>query len=312
MNGSGKLKIPLNKHFFFTRTECPVCSSPNIKPFRKRNVSYKDFNHNQIKITDSDYGKIWDLSRCFDCTHIFANPCPTSEYIQSLYKKIKDPSYEEETAGRKKNFFPILWNTHEILPGRGNIFDVGAATGIFLNLAQKYGWNPDGIEASTWAVDRAREKYNLNIQKGTFESAELKKDHYQAVTMIDFIEHIPHPFKAVLKAQEILRPGGLLCLVTPNQHSLAAKLSGRKWWHFRPAHIHYFTKKSLQILMQNAGFKTVKIRSYYWTFSAHYLISRFNILSFLIDNHILSSFFKKIPIKLALGDSIELYAQKID
>jgi len=295
---------------FITRKKCPVCSSPHIKNFKKRNISYRNFSHEHIKITDKEYGKIWNLSRCSNCTHVFANPCPNTDYIQSLYGKIKDPSYEEEASGRKKNFLPILFNLNKIHPHKGTLFDIGAATGIFLNLARKYGWNPEGIEASAWAVDTALKKYGIKINKGSFESADLKKEHYQAVTMIDFIEHIPHPYKAILKAHEILKKNGMLCLVTPNFHSLAAKISGRKWWHFRPAHIHYFTKKSLYKMMERAGFEVIKKRNYCWTFSAHYLISRFNILSFLLENHFLSSLFKKISIKLALGDSIEIYAQK--
>jgi 2-polyprenyl-3-methyl-5-hydroxy-6-metoxy-1,4-benzoquinol methylase len=295
---------------YFARTKCPVCSSSNFKHFKQRNISYKNFNHERIKITDKDYGKVWDLSQCDHCTHIFANPCPTTDYIQSLYSKIKDLSYQEEASGRKKNFLPILYNLYRIHPIKGSIFDVGAATGIFLNSARKYGWNPDGIEASTWASDLAKKKYHLSIKKGAFESAELKKNHYQVVTMIDFIEHIPHPYEAVLKAHQILKPKGTLCMVTPNQQSLAAKISGSHWWHYRPAHIHYFTKKSLHFLLKRAGFKIIKIRNYNWTFSAHYLISRLKTLNFLIESHFLSSFFKKIPIKLALCDSIEVYAQK--
>jgi len=295
---------------YFNRTNCPICSSPKIKTFRKRNISFKDFSHEHIKITDKDYGKIWDLSHCDDCTHVFANPCPTADYIQSLYAKIQDASYQEEASGREKNFLSILSNLNQIHPHKGFIFDVGAATGIFLNAARKYGWEPDGIETSTWAADTAKKKYNISIKKGAFESPELKKDHYQAVTMIDFIEHIPHPYQAVLKAHQILAPKGTLCLVTPNLQSLAAKISGNHWWHFRPAHIHYFTTKSLQALMERAGFRIIRIKNYSWTFSAHYLISRFQILSFLLYNHFLSSFFKKIPIKLTLGDSLEIYAQK--
>jgi len=295
---------------FWARTECPVCSSSNIKTIRQGNISYKEFNSTQIKITDKDYGKIWDLNRCSDCTHVFANPCPTAGYIQRLYAQIKDPSYEEESEGRGKNFLPILWNINGIHPKKGNILDVGAAIGIFLNSARKYGWIPNGIEASTWAVDTALKKYNLKINKGAFESTPIKENHYQAVTMIDFIEHIHNPYQAVLKAHKILTQNGVLCLVTPNLHSLAAKISGGKWWHFRPAHIHYFSRTSLHRLLERAGFKVIKTRNYSWTFSAHYLISRFAFLDFLLKSHFLSSFFRKIPIKLALGDSIETYAQK--
>jgi 2-polyprenyl-3-methyl-5-hydroxy-6-metoxy-1,4-benzoquinol methylase len=263
-----------------------------------------------VKITDSDYGKMWDLCQCADCTHIFANPYPSKEIIQSLYREIEDPLYQEEERGRSKNFLRILTALEAIQPNKGILFDVGAATGILMDRAKKRGWTAEGIEASTWAVRTAREKYNLEIQNGFFEEARLPEGRYAVVTMVDFIEHISHPFDAISKANKILSPEGILCLVTPDINSLAAKIMGRKWWHCRPAHLGFFTKKSLPRVLQRGGFRIVKRKNYSWTFSAHYLLSRISWLNFFTENPILSSILKKIPIKLILQDSFEIYAQK--
>jgi SAM-dependent methyltransferase len=261
-------------------------------------------------ITDSDYGKTWDLSRCSNCTHVFANPCPTQDLIQSLYEDIEDPAYQEESRGRSKNFKRILKYLDKRHPERGRLFDVGAATGILLEVSKKRGWDVDGIEPSTWAVRTARDKYNITIREGAFEKAALSKEYYKVVTMVDFIEHIPHPLDAMSVAQKILLPGGTLCLVTPDIYSLAARVFGQKWWHYRPGHLAYFSRKSLDYLLQRAGFRIVKTRRYSWSFSLHYLISRRSALNFLLKPSVLASLWKKIPIKLALRDSFEIYAIK--
>jgi SAM-dependent methyltransferase len=291
-------------------SQCPVCENKDIQPYRERTFDIQNLSEEQIKITDSEYGKAWDLSRCTNCSHIFANPAPSQAFIQSLYSRTEDPLYEEEAEGRGKNFRRILSRLDKIHPEQGTLFDVGAATGILLNLARQRGWQTGGIEPSGWAVGVAKEKYGIDLHKGDFESAMLQENHYEAVTLIDFIEHISRPFKALAKAYAILAPGGTVCLVTPDIQSYAAKMAGAGWWHFRPGHLAYFTRQSLGYLLDRSGFSAVKIKRYSWTFSAHYLLSRNPRFDFLIRNPRLASFWKKIPIKLALRDSFEIYAKK--
>lgn len=310
MNSTLKADMCAQATQFEHFTQCPVCSSTDIQPYRPSTFEIAHLSEEQIKITDSEYGKIWDLSRCPRCSHIFANPAPSQDFIQTLYSRIEDPPYEEEAGGRGKNFKRILSRLGRIQPEKGILFDVGAATGILLDLARQQGWQIDGIEPSAWAVGVAKKKYGIDLNEGNFESARLKDNHYTAVTLIDFIEHISHPVEALVKTNTILTPGGTVCLVTPDIESLAVKITGAKWWHFRPGHLAYFTKQSLHRLLERTGFSIVKIKRYSWTFSAHYLLSRKSGFECLIRNPALASFWKKIPIKLALGDSFEIYANK--
>lgn len=287
-----------------------MCSSSSFSSFRPRSFDISSLSKDHIKITDSDYGKTWDLSRCENCTHVFANPCPSQEVIQSLYEDVEDPAYQEEARGRSKNFKRILQTLNELHPERGTFFDVGAATGIMMDLSRKQGWQVDGIEPSAWAIAVARERYDLQIRQGIFNGGTLPMEHYTVVTMVDFIEHISHPLDAIINARNILSPDGTLCLVTPDIDSLAAKIFRKRWWHYRPGHLGYFSKRSLAFLLQRSGFRVVKIRKYAWTFSLYYLLSRKPGLEFMLKNHVFASFCKKIPIKLALQDSLEVYARK--
>jgi SAM-dependent methyltransferase len=298
----------LNKFEHFQH--CPVCSSPDLNPYKKGALDAANLSKEHIMITDSDYGKIWDLSRCGRCSYIFANPCPSPAFIQSLYGETEDPLYQEEARGRSKNFERILDRLGKIHPEKGLLIDVGAATGILMDIARKRGWDVEGVEPSSWAVRTAREKYGLVILEGAFESAPLQEEKYTVVSMVDFLEHIPHPFEAISLAQKVLVPGGTLCLVTPDVNSLAARIMGQKWWHFRPGHLGYFSKKSLLSLMHRGGFRVIQVRKYSWTFSLHYLLSRRPGFGIFLKSRFFASLFKKIPIKLALRDSFELYAKK--
>jgi SAM-dependent methyltransferase len=289
---------------------CPVCGSSAIKPFKPATFEITALKPEDVKITDRAYGKIWNLDKCHDCTHVFANPRPTADFIQSLYGDIDDPEYQDEAEGRQKNFEQIMKTLEKLHPEKGLLLDVGAATGILMNLARDRGWNPEGIEPSAWAVQTGRERYGLEIRVGDFETADIPSNRFTAVTMVDFIEHIPDPVIALTKAREHLLPDGTLCLVTPNLRSLAARIAGRRWWHYRPAHLAYFTRRSLYTLLNRVGLRPVKARRYTWTFSAYYLLTRFAGLKFLWKNPHAASFWRRIPIKLALGDSFEIYAGK--
>ncbi|MBN2408212.1 MAG: class I SAM-dependent methyltransferase [Candidatus Aminicenantes bacterium] len=294
---------------FRTLKACPACDGTSLREYQKGTYTGR-LTQDQIKITDRQYGQTWNLSVCGGCGHIFANPCPTPDYLASLYGRVEDPLYEEEALGRAKNFLRILRRLEQILPQKGTLFDVGAATGILLDLARRRGWEPAGIEPSSWAVKVAAEKYRLGLVEGHLETAPLPEGRYEAVTMVDFIEHTPVPFEALRKASAILKPAGVLVLVTPDIRSRTARLAGRRWWHLRPAHVAFFSRRSLDALFRRAGFRVISERRYAWSFSAHYLFSRKRPFRSVLKIGFLASLLKKIPVKLALGDSFEVYAVK--
>jgi hypothetical protein len=118
---------------------CPACGGRSLSAFKKANFEVRDISPEDVKITDKAYGKVWDLDRCADCTHVFANPRPSPRFIQSLYGDIIDPVYQDEAEGRQKNFERILERMERLQPAKGPLFDVGAATGILMNMARERG-----------------------------------------------------------------------------------------------------------------------------------------------------------------------------
>ena len=69
------------------------------------------------------------------------------------------------------------------------------------------------------------------------------------------------------------------------------------------------SKREVDALLRSVGFTIARRRRYAWTFSAHYLVSRFSVFRGWTARRG-ASFLKRIPIKLALGDSFEIYAVK--
>jgi len=287
---------------------CPLCDSKNLELWKKGKI--ESVGVEEFKITDHQYGKHWDLLRCRDCEFIFSDPFPPVE-ISKIYERIVDPEYVEEEEGRGGNFRSILKTLDRILKDKGSFLDVGSATGIMMNLAKKDGWDVYGVELSKWAVDEAKRRYGIEIIQGDFLDVELTENFFKVVCLIDIIEHVSNPKDVIGKVWRILERGGVAVLVTPDIKSFTAKVMGEKWWHFRPAHIGFFSKKPLFHLLRSKGFEIVKLKRYKWRFSLYYIASRIKLLNKIANSRFLKPIFKRIPIILPLMDSLEVYARKI-
>jgi hypothetical protein len=88
------------------------------------------------------------------------------------------------------------------------------------------------------------------------------------------IEHVDDPGALLREARSLLTRDGILVIVTPDAGSVAAKLMGWRWWHYRVAHIGYFNKQNLSLLCEREKL-VVRSRSRPgWYFTIAYLRER--------------------------------------
>jgi len=79
--------------------------------------------------------------------------------------------------------------------------------------------------------------------------------------MWDLIEHLPNPMGSLADVNRVLKPGGILAIMTPNVDSLIAKIWGRKWllWN-RTDHMFFFSPKTLNKMLEKNGFNVVLLK----------------------------------------------------
>jgi SAM-dependent methyltransferase len=114
----------------------------------------------------------------------------------------------------------------------------------------------------------------VKVYEGTLAQSSQPAESCDAVTMLDAIEHLPDPYEVVAEAQRILKPGGVLFVLTPDLGAPVAWLMGSWWWGLRPAHLHYFSRATLSSLMEKTGFTVRAVSHWGRRFTLGYWISR--------------------------------------
>jgi 2-polyprenyl-3-methyl-5-hydroxy-6-metoxy-1,4-benzoquinol methylase len=285
---------------------CPLCQSTQISLFKKGTVASEKISAADFKITDSHYGLRWTFFSCRGCGFVFANPAPDQESIAKFYASLADEEYSQEDEGRGRNFSAILKRLRPFAPAESRLLDVGAASGIFLNLARNAGYRVTGIEPSAALVADAERLYGLKLFCGTVEQF-TAKEKFRVITVLDVLEHVTDPGAFLKVLNGFLAPGGMLVIVTPDGGSLAARIMGGRWWHYRVAHLNFFNRRSLAWLLGKHDFEIVLSKRFAWNFSLYYLLTR---LLPWCKGRALQKPLKKLHCKLQLFDSWEIYARK--
>lgn len=192
------------------------------------------------------------------------------------------------------------------------MLDIGCGTGVFLDESRYRGWRPHGLEASAYAVQRARSR-GLAVRQVAIEGVELPRSAFDCITMWDVIEHLRDPIGVIAESASALRPGGLLALSTGDISSLCARLSGPRWHLFNlPEHLFFHTPRSLRLLLMRAGLRVVSVRREVSWYTADYLVER--LVKSLFRRSwragAFRSWLRHFPIPATLADIVSVYAVK--
>ena len=192
----------------------------------------------------------------------------------SLYEKMSDPGYEESQEGRAQQTRWLLSKARKANPSARSLLDVGAGSGLLVAEAKCLGFNAIGVEPSHSLVKLGRRLYQVDLLEGVFPHPMLSNHRFDVIFLVDIIEHVSTPLELLRHCAAALAPQGIIILVTPNVGSLVAKLLGQRWWHFRPAHVGYFSHSSLLKATERAGLTVVEHFSAKWFFRVRYLAER--------------------------------------
>jgi len=149
--------------------------------------------------------------------------------------------------------------TFEPFRQNNRLLDVGCGAGSMLEAGLKNNWQAEGVEVSKSGVDYLHSK-GFKFFFGTLQEAKFPDNHFDVITAVEILEHIPAPQGLLEEIARILRSGGLFFATTPHSKGISARLLGTRWSTIAPPeHIHLFSTKGLKLLLEKSGFKQVKI-----------------------------------------------------
>lgn len=219
--------------------------------------------NNRLKVMFFKNG--FKIIRCEKCNLVFANPRPTAKFLKMFYTQGPTYKYMQNVILQKTAKFrnrviikPKLDTINKL--SRGKLLDIGCASGAFLGLAKKHGWDCYGVEPSEEALKHFTDQ-DIRVFKSTIE--ELKSDKkFDVITCWELIEHILDPLKLFRKARALLNPRGVLVFSTPNSDGFDMTVLREKADAYAPpSHLNYFNPKAIKFALNKAGFKKIKIET---------------------------------------------------
>lgn len=114
-----------------------------------------------------------------------------------------------------------------VSPGR--LLDIGAGPGFLLSVAKRRGWSPVGLDLNEWAVEYGCSTLGVDLRVGTLSDTALVGEQFDAVTMMDLVEHVPSADDLLAQVARVVRPEGAIALLTPDAGAPVSRLLGHRW-----------------------------------------------------------------------------------
>lgn len=212
--------------------------------------------------------------RCLECGLAYVSPRYTNEQLrciysdETLFKGSSDPegrqrSYIGEREGKQREFVKTSRWLECYVQG-GELLEIGCGPGFFLDVLGPH-WRSSGIDLSPFAVGYARGELGLDVLQGEFGTGLYGAERFDAVLMLQVLDHLPDPRQALIEAGRILKAGGVLMLTSLiNGHSYCARVFAGGYRLLAPNHLYYFSPSVLRRLLSETGFRIEEMRFPYW------------------------------------------------
>lgn len=140
-----------------------------------------------------------------------------------------------------------------------SVVEVGPGAGFLLREFQKRNFKLKAVEYSHVLADALRNKFGLDVVTGNFEKLTTSLGSFDAFCSFHVIEHVPSPESHLKAALEIVKPGGLGFIATPNALSWQQRWFRKLSPNFDEAHLRVFSAQSLRESCTNAGWEVIDI-----------------------------------------------------
>ncbi len=195
----------------------------------------------------------FEIMSCLGCSHWMTSPMPSREDLGRLYSEASlsvlgdgwahnySSGDQTESLASDENWIVKKLKSEPI----GNFLEIGPGDGSLIRKFRELGWNAYGVDPGQYLSD-------ANI----LPSSELLPQDlkFDVIVLQDILEHTANPWHELALYTNLLSNGARVFMTFPWSESDEAIKIGASWAMVRPiGHLHYFSKKSAQLLMESVG-----------------------------------------------------------
>lgn len=212
---------------------CLLCHSPHSAPFKVDKKPVRSYFH------------------CAECDLIFMDP---AERLGPLEEKLRYDQHENQSSAGYLAFFEPLINSIE------EHFKAAGVMGSSLT-SLDFGCGPTALLSQLLNL-RGFKTHDYDLYYHPNQD-ELRKT-YHLVTSTEVWEHLYNPRTEIERMLRLLKPGGLLGVMTSGHRGEAVFHD----WHYRrdTTHVVFFSEQTMQWIAKTYKMQLIKNRSPYWIF----------------------------------------------
>lgn len=197
------------------------------------------------------------------------------------------------------------------------LLDVGCSAGFFLEAAQTRGYEITGIDFASAAIAQADPGVRPKLVHGDVnQDLSAWREKFDVVSAFDIIEHTQDPTKFVGDIKNMLVPGGLLVMSTPDIGHFLRYVMGARWSMLQPMqHTVLFSRAAMKTLLEKCGFRDVQIETTYKYLTLKYLADQLRetnpVVSRIMDAamKLMPASWAAAPFRVNIGEFI-VFARK--
>jgi SAM-dependent methyltransferase len=252
---------------------CWICGGRRLRPVARALFELSAYAEQDPALARYT-GATVALLRCAACGFGQPEALPAlPDYFGRMYDQRWSEGWMEEElrSGTKDLIFrDTLAELGRRLPaGRRRLLDLGAHVGRLLHLAAEAGWEAEGVELNPRTSAFAARATGLPVHRADLRELEAAGRRYDAVTLVDVLEHVADPVPALEAVLGVVSPGGWVAVKVPHGPAqlLKERIRGALFPGYRPTvadnlvHVSHFTVRSLRRALERAGFVEVRVRA---------------------------------------------------
>lgn len=288
---------------------CPVCNKSI-----DGSTLFLDENIDRTQLSGFSFASRKDpeymrhhLVRCLGCQLVYAPSPPSQSELANAYHAAEYDSAEEANDAARA-YIRALGPTLSQLTQRQRVLEIGAGTGILLELLKSQGFTDVvGVEPSTAAIAAAPPHRRGWLVEGIFDETAFKPTSFDLICCFMTMEHVHDPLSTALAVRRLLRPGGAFVTVTHDYNSFVNRLLGSRSPIIDIEHMQIFSKNSILELFKRCDYKNISAEQFKNYYSPSYWV-RLAPLPRLVKNQLrsllASAGIDRLKLGLKVGNTI--------